>query len=158
MLKHARLLSLSLLVAAAAQVNAETTTFQVLLEITESCTIDAADLDFGSEVRTTTSSELTGTGSVTVECSSGTPYEIGLSNGENFNSTRRMANGSNYVPYALYKDSGHSQAWLNTGGDRVSGTGDADEQTINVYGVVAAGSLNVPQGAYSDTITATITY
>ena len=62
------------------------------------------------------------------------------------------------LAYALYQDSAHTINWGNTvGTDTVSGTGNGSAQTLTVYGEVPAGQSVTP-GAYTDTITATITY
>jgi len=159
MLKPVYLLSLSLLAATVIQA-AETTTFDVKLVITESCDITAAaatDVDFGTEVRSSLQDDATGT--LTVNCSSGTPYAIGLSDGGNaLSGQRRMyAGATDYVPYELYREAGRSSRWGNTGvSDRVAGTGTAASQVISVYGRVP--SLNFAAGSYADVITATITY
>jgi spore coat protein U-like protein len=158
MLKPVYLLSLSLLAATVIQA-AETTTFNVKLVITESCDITAAaatDVDFGTEVRSSLSDVTTGT--LTVNCSAGTPYQIGLDDGNNFSSgQRRMGGSPGYVPYELYREAGLSSRWGNTGvSDRVAATGTAANQVVNIYGRVP--SLNYAAGSYSDVITATITY
>lgn len=157
MFKPVCLLSLSLLAAGIAQAD-ETTTFDVTLTITESCDISttaAVDVDFGTEVRSSGNDAATGT--LNVNCSEGTPYQIGLSNGDNFSTTRRMISGANFVPYEIYREAGLNSRWGNTDTtDRVSGTGTAANQAISVYGSVP--SLNYPAGSYSDEITATVTY
>lgn len=144
----------------------DTTSFQVKIVITESCDIHttaATNMDFGTRARSTgqwdTSSNLT------VNCSAGTPYTIGLNNGLHEASAtvsatnRRMAFGTNYVPYGLYQDSGRATLWGNTPGtNTLAGTGTAAAVTVPVYGRVLAASTNVPAGTYVDTVTATITY
>lgn len=58
------------------------------------------------------------------------------------------------LAYALYQDSAHTINWGNTVS---TGTGNGSAQTLTVYGEVPAGQSVTP-GAYTDTITATITY
>jgi spore coat protein U-like protein len=138
----------------AAQAATDSKNFNVTITITESCDIStgaATDVDFGTQARST--GPYTATGNLIVNCSSGTPYDITLGQGANYSSGRRMANGTNYVPYELYSDSGMSTSWVS-----VHGTGTAANQNIPVYGKVLAASTNVPAGAYTDTVTATITY
>ena len=62
------------------------------------------------------------------------------------------------VAYGLYQDSGHGTNWGNTvGTDTVSGTGNGNAQTLNVYGQI--GSQTTPQpGAYADTVNVTVTF
>ena len=80
---------LALVIAAAgtalpAQAATDTTTFNVKIVITESCDIHttaATDVDFGTHARSTTAQQ-TATGTLTVNCTDGTPYNIGLDNGD----------------------------------------------------------------------------
>jgi spore coat protein U-like protein len=69
-----------------------------------------------------------------------------------------MANGANYLGYALYQDSGHATVWGNTPATApaaVAGTGLA--QNTTVYGQVAAGQ-DLPAATYTDTVVATVTF
>ncbi len=60
--------------------------------------------------------------------------------------------------YQLFRDSSHAQNFGNNAGtDTVSGTGNAVLQSIPVYGLIPAGQ-NAGFGAYTDTVTATLTY
>ena len=145
-------------IAGTAQAGTDSTTFNVKIVITESCDIHttaATDVDFGTHARD--SGAVTATGTLTVNCTNSTPYNIGLGNGGNFSGTRRMTDGTNYIGYALYRDSSHTLAWGTTiGTDTLAGTGTAANQTISVYG--RAPSTNAPAGSYNDNVTATITY
>ena len=144
----------------------DTTTFQVQIIITESCDIHttaATDVDFSSHARST--GQWDAAGNLVVNCSTGTPYTIGLSNGTNPSSptvsatNRQMTNGSNVVPYGLYQDGGRTQLWGSTiATDTFGGTGTGVNVDVPVYGRVLAASTNVPAGTYLDTVTATITY
>ena len=70
--------------------------------------------------------------------------------------TRRMANGSNYLPYGLYRTADTSQPWTDQPAEIHSGTGSGANQQISVYGVLPG--ANAPAGVYADTVTATLTY
>jgi spore coat protein U-like protein len=60
--------------------------------------------------------------------------------------------------YALFSDASRTVNWGQTiGTDTVTGTGNGTAQALNVYGQATAGQFVAP-GAYSDTITATVTY
>lgn len=163
------LLALALAAAAAAgsaQAAEDSATFQVRLVITESCTISATaptDIDFLSRVRSTSAVDAQGT--LTVNCSEGTPYQIGLSGGANTAGDttapaageRRMANGATLVPYDLFRDSGRSQFWGNTPGtDTQPGTGTAANQAYTVYARLP--STDFAAGTYADTVTARVVY
>lgn len=155
------------LTAGSALAATTSTQFNVTITITESCTFSttATDVAFGNVVRQTAQ---TATGNLYVTCTNGTPYTIALNNGSHSSGTtttatsRRMYSSatSSYVPYGLYTGSTLATVWgdgTNSTGT-VGGTGTAAQQTVPVYGQVAAASTNVAAGSYSDVVTATITY
>jgi spore coat protein U-like protein len=62
------------------------------------------------------------------------------------------------LSYGLYSNSGYTTNWGQTiGTDTIAGTGNASAQAITVYGQVSSGQYVAP-GAYTDTITVTVTY
>lgn len=142
-----------------------TSNFQAKIVITESCafsTTGASDVDFGTKARSAGGNE-DDNGTLVVNCTTGTPYNIGLSAGAYTGATvttRRMSFGANSIPYSLYRDAARTLNWGNTvGTDTLTGTGNGANQTVTVFGRVAGGAnVNVPAGTYVDTITATITY
>ena len=71
-----------------------------------------------------------------------------------------MTDGSsNYIGYQLYKETGHTNVWGNTGSARVSGTGTGSEVTHMVYGLVPVSSPTAyPAGTYNDTVAITVTF
>jgi spore coat protein U-like protein len=107
------------------------------------------------------------TTTITVTCTNGTSYNIGLNPGLAPGatvSTRAMACttsgtcGSTTLAYALYQPGGTTTNWGQTiGTDTVAGTGTGTAQTLTVNGQIAAG-LTPEAGSFADTITATITY
>jgi spore coat protein U-like protein len=138
----------------------DTANMNVKITITATCDIHTTtptDVDFGTVASTATNVASTG-GVLTVNCTSGTPYAIGLGNGQNYltaSTTRRMINGTtNYVAYGLFSNSARTTAWNSTA--TVSGTGTGGSQTVPVYGTVP--SANAPAGAYTDIVVATVTY
>lgn len=141
---------------------ADTTTFNVTVTITAVCNVDAAaaaDVAFGSQPSTATN--IDAAGALNVQCTTSAPYAIALDNGQNGAdvNSRAMINGATLVPYQLYRNAarGAGDVWGATVGvDDYNGTGDGTVQNIPVYGRVA--SANFPPGAYSDVVTATITY
>ncbi|NML42962.1 spore coat protein U domain-containing protein [Ramlibacter sp. G-1-2-2] len=138
-----------------------TQTFGVKLVVQESCSIGTTptDVDFGTHTRQTTAVNTDAAGSLSINCSSGTPYTIALNGGLNATaSTRQMLSGANVAAYVLYQDSARATPWGNgtTFGTTVSGTGTGAAVATPVYGRLT--SLNFPAGTYSDTVTATVTY
>jgi len=131
-----------------------TDTFQVSITIEDSCTISAVDLDFGSH--STLAALVDADSDITVNCSVGTAYTVGLNQG--VNGARLMSDGSDTVDYELYTSALRVLAWgTNAPVDTVGGTGDGTDQTLTVYGRVPAQATPAP-ATYDDTITATITF
>ncbi len=105
---------------------------------------------------------------MTVKCNS--PYTIYIGDGGNRVATgsrdRQMAQGTQRLPYQLYKDSGRSQVWDATGGTAatngsggVSDTGTSVNQTKTVYASIPLTTALPPvAGSYSDTVIVTVTY
>lgn len=141
----------------------DTQTFNVKLNIISTCDIHteaATDVDFGSQLSTAT--DITAVGELKINCTNGTTYNIGLNEGLNFSSgSRYMKNATNIlVPYDLYQDSSHAQAWGNSiGTDTLTGTGNGTVQPIMIYGKVRTAGENFIAGDdYIDEVTATVTY
>ncbi len=146
----------------------DTTTFKVKLVITESCTISAVtptDVNFGTVARTAAPVTNGVTGQLSVNCSAGTPYTIGLNGGLNSATPatpslgeRRMKHSSapTLVPYDLFQDLGHATFWGNTAGSWFSKNGIGSAELIPVFGFLT--NVNFAAGSYEDTVTATITY
>lgn len=135
-----------------------TTTFGVTSTVQSSCLISGTSLGFG----TYSGSAISMTTTLSVTCSNGTTYNVGLNPGTGHGATvtdRGMTGpGAAWLGYALYQDSGHTTNWGQTvGTDTVAGTGDGSAQTITVFGQLSASQYVTP-GSYSDTITATVTY
>jgi spore coat protein U-like protein len=62
------------------------------------------------------------------------------------------------LSYALFQDAARTINWgVTIGTDTLTGSGNGNAQALIVYGRVATGQLIAP-GAYTDTVTATITY
>ncbi len=102
------------------------------------------------------------TATVTVTCTPGTGFNVGLDNGANFaGGTRRMksATAAAYVPYTLTQDASHATPWGTTiGTNTVAGTAVVLPTLLTVYGRVPAGTTPVAADAYLDTVTVTVTY
>ena len=149
----------------ASQAATETETFDVLLTLLASCTIDqATDMDFGTRTEAAVNAGgITSTSTISVTCSNGTAYDIGLS-GTNGSRNMTSAAGSS-VAYELYQDSGNSTDWDNTNVN--SGTGDSTQQDFTVNGLIPAQTATI-DGAdnidgdtgvdLSDTVTVTVTF
>ena len=133
-------------------------TFTVNATVVASCSVVANDLAFGD---VDPFLGKTGSATMAVTCSSGAAYDVGLSAGTTAGATvaNRLLAGTGFdLPYNLYSDSGHSVVWGNTvDTDTVAGTGNGDAQSLTVYGSIPA-EATAPIGAYSDSITVTVTF
>lgn len=132
--------------------------FTVQANVVPNCNVTAQNINFGDHGVLDTAVDATG--AVSVNCTSGTTYDVGLSNGLNGDgpTQRRMMLGDQSVTYGLYRDAARSQPWGNTiGSDTASGTGAGAVQNLTVYGRVPSQSTPAP-GTYSDTVVVTVTY
>jgi spore coat protein U-like protein len=135
-----------------------TTTFAVTATVQSTCLVSATAMAFG----TYTGVAATGTSTVSVTCTNTTTYNVGLNAGlaSGASVTTRQMTGpsSSLLNYALYKDSSRTVNWgVTIGTDTATGTGNGSAQPITVYGAIPANQYVTP-GAFTDTITATITY
>lgn len=121
--------------------------------------VSATDLSFGSQ--TTIASNIDTSSTIGVQCSNSTPYSIGLSAGGGTGATvatRLLTSGAQTIPYAIFRDSNRTQVWGVTAAvDTQGGTGSGAVQSYTVYGRVAP-VANPVAGAYTDTVTITVTY
>jgi len=151
-----------------AQAGTSTANLTVQITITASCTINAATLNFGSVAGTTLATTLqSGSTTVSVTCTNGSPYSIAMDNGANASgSQRRMANAGNFISYNLYTDAAHTNPWTTATSSTTCtttngcflGTGNGSAQTVNIYGNVPATGTAPNTGTYTDTVVMTITY
>jgi spore coat protein U-like protein len=159
------LLSLALgtaFVAAPAAAQSANANLSVDATVTANCTISTSPLSFGN-VNTISGSNVDGTGGISVVCTSGTAWAaeagVGTGSGASF-ASRRMVNGANVLSYNLYTDSGRSTVWGDGSGGTatIASIGSGVAQGITIYGRVNSGQTDVPAGAYTDTISVTVTY
>lgn len=140
-----------------------TATLQVQANVQGNCTLTTTPVFFGTVADSVQS---TTTGSVTVTCTNGTIYRLGLNDGGNSascsGSSRCMkhATAANYLNYDLYSDAAMASRWGTTSGvDDVGATAGAAATTHTVYGRVPAQVLTgFAAGGYTDGITATVTF
>lgn len=135
-----------------------TANLNVTANVITSCTVTAGTLAFG-DYDPVAGANLDQTGSFQVACTKGTSPQIGLDNGANFNVTRRMTNGTDFLGYEIYKETGRTNIWGNTGGGLVTiGPLSSNAlQTQTVYGRVPFGQ-DVGTGNYTDTVVITVTF
>jgi spore coat protein U-like protein len=161
-----KVVSAAALLAGAAAASAATAngTLNVSATVNATCFVDSAGpLNFSSY--NPSLGQQTGNSSVTVRCTNGTQFDIGLDAGKGTGATeasRVMASGSNTLAYSLYQDSALSNVWGNTVGtntvrDTGIGLGSGKAITKTVYGKIPDQPNAVP-GSYTDQVTVTVTY
>lgn len=126
--------------------------------VDNNCLIEAQDINFGKVGLI--DQPLLAEGLLTVTCTPGTSYWIGLNGGTSGShdpNQREMKSASgNVVVYGLYMDTNGSYPWGDINGiNTISGTGSG-EVTVPVYALVQPQSVSV--GVYSDYVIATINY
>ena len=141
-----------------------TTTFTVTATVNTNCKVSAAALTFnytpggGNAANNTT---------VTVNCTTGTPFNTELTAGGTANSTiaqRLLSNGAgSTLQYNLYRDAAWTLVWgVTPGTDAAAGTGGGmgTAVTQTVYGRVVDSATNqaITPGTYTDTITVNVAY
>jgi spore coat protein U-like protein len=145
---------------ASARLHALTATANLTVTATviTSCTVTGGSLAFGN-YDPTLATNLDQNGSFIVACTKGTSPIVGLNNGANFATSRRMSNGTDFLEYEIYKETGRTNIWGNAGGAAVTlgpMTTNAP-QTVTVFGRVTP-AQNVGTGGYSDTVLITVTF
>ncbi|MCC6623145.1 MAG: spore coat U domain-containing protein [Deltaproteobacteria bacterium] len=150
-----------------AHAGTDTANLGVSATVSANCTIATTALAFGEydPVDVNAASGLDGTGTVSVTCTFGADVVIELDEGANEDTgsqpdapLRRLTDGSdNYLSYALHSDAGRTAVWATGAAADVPHTGTGAQVPFTVYGRIAAGQ-NVPEGNYTDTVMATVTF
>ena len=136
-------------------------TVPIKLIVKEDCRINAYNVDLGSAALV--SKFDTASGMVQIICSAQTPYSVGLSDGQNFDTTRRLKHQSknNYIAYDIYKNFS-PQRWGSEGAERWNSTdasiypGVHDGTTRQTYSfttkIIEPSTTIAPEGVYTDTL------
>ncbi len=141
-------------------------TFTVTATVNKICTAaSATNLAFGGY--TPGAGAVTASSAISVKCTKTTPFTVSLNAGTTTGGTmtqRLMANGGSTLQYNLYTSAALTTVFgdgtLSSTTQTGTGTGLATAVSVPVFGQLPDSTINqdaVP-GAYSDTITATITY
>lgn len=147
--------------SAVAAVQTAQTTMAVSAAVVSVCQVAATPMVFGNYVGTgTTPTDATGT--IQVVCNPGTPYQVGLDGGTGGGNTsvRKMksADSTNALNYTLSQNASHTTNWGNNPPtDTKGGIATGNTDTLTVYGEIPAGQAS-PTGAYTDTVTVTLSF
>jgi len=162
----AGLVAAALVATGSASAATTTTTFPVTATVATNCLVSASALAFGTY--TQGNGNVNQTSTVSVNCSLGTTFNVGLNAGATpaaTVTTRKMLNGANQLAYTLFSDTGRTTNWGNTvGTDTVARTGNGfgvgNVVALTVYGQVPDNAANqvLPAGNYTDTVTVTVTF
>ena len=132
--------------------------------VPNNCTVNSPTLSFGTSVNPLSGSNTDATATISVTCTIGTAFHVGLGDGANFSSpNRRMRIGatSDYLNYEIYRDAPRTERFGDSDdtADRVAGTGlGSSANSITAYGRIPSGQTTAAVGAYSDTVGISVTY
>jgi len=150
--------ALALALPLAAEAGTTTTTIAVTATVPQACTVAATAMAFGNYDPTTGTN---GTSTITVNCVASDSVTIDLDSGlhgtlSGAATTRNMQVGGTNLNYQLYSNAARTAVWATGTPNNVTGT--ANLQLIStVYGQIPASQTANP-GAYTDTVTVTLTY
>lgn len=153
----------SLAVVSANAATATPATFNVKLEVLAMCNITAgaaSDIDLGT---VNDGSVKTGNNTIAVACSSGTPYNVGLtsSTNETDGTGTLTVPGGTAIGYVLTQTAGAAGTpWGDTIGTNTlaaTGKGVTAANTHTVYATTTT-PTDVAPGIYDDTVTVNVTY
>lgn len=149
----------------------ESAALSVSLHINESCNLDVSGIH-GFGTWPTGGANLSGValGSVSVRCSSGIHYAVGLDAGQNYDGSRRqLRSGSNVVPYILRAGSSNGPEWGDRGlnavvsdyletypAEALQADGSGQSQNFFIWG--DADISHAQDGSYADTVNITIAW
>lgn len=135
----------------------------VTMTITNDCTtIAAPNISFGSAPLVSAFSPVSQ--SITVICTKGSTYTVGLNNGANaVNNLRNMASGNALLGYDIFKGTGSSR-WGDNGDDRwpsglsSSVSSDGTLRTYQYVARISAAQAPAPAGVYTDTLVVDLSF
>jgi spore coat protein U-like protein len=142
-----------------AQPALRTDTFNVSATVVSSCTVTTTNLNFGSV--SVLSANVDASNSVSVICTSTTPYQVRLDGGvaaATDPTQRKMSLGANKITYGLYRELARSLPWGATDGTNTqAGTGTSSAIGHTIYGRIPP-QTSPPPGTYTDTVVVTISF
>lgn len=124
--------------------------------ISGSCTnVVGADINFGAAINSL-STAIDNSTTMTVNCTSGVPYTIGITSGGN--GARYLGDGAgNFIDYELYSDAGYTSIFQAVGASVYGATGTGADQTHTIYARLPS-QATPAVGTYNDTVTVSVRY
>lgn len=143
-----------------------TSVISLSLTISPDCVINAPNLDFGSAPLISGFDPVTQT--LSVRCTKGQSYSVGIGNGMHASGTqRRLEAGGNYLLYELYQGPSSQMRWGSQGSARRA-SGQADLQPGNYDGLTWQGftyraeilpnQSTPPPAIYTDTLVVDVAF
>jgi spore coat protein U-like protein len=163
LLFRAAIVAIAGLAGARSHAGSASASLNVSASVASNCTISTSALAFGvyDPLVANASTNLDGTGTITIACTKGATSTIALNLGSNASgSSRRMTDGaSNYLTYEMYQDSARLTVWGSSGTAQFTPPAAPSKTARNftVYGRIP-GSQDIPAGNYADTVTATVNF
>jgi spore coat protein U-like protein len=155
-------LALGLVISTQSQAATNTTTLNVGANVLDNCWAYTSMVDFGDF----DGGEVNTNGVIHLICTPDVPYNIALDAGQNYigSGWRVISDGTNVLPYGLFKTSGYAEEWGDSDyddtyayGSSLEGVGDGSVHDISIYARLFANG-GVPSGYYSDVVNVTIHY
>jgi spore coat protein U-like protein len=152
--------ALGLLISGQAQAATATATLDVSATVGVTCSVSTVPVNFGVYE----GEQIGASGSITVTCTPGAPYNIALDAGQFYNGAwRRLTNGTDYLIYGIYNfgyidwgdsDFDSTYRW----GTSVSGTGSGSVNHHSVSAAIMGGAYGLSDGIYADVVGVTVHY
>ena len=158
---YALILLATLCAPLSAMADSSSTYLSVSLTVAPNCQIAVTDLAFGAydPLIANAERELDATADVRMLCTKNAQASIGLDFGRNNQGVlRSMTAGPDRVLYQLFQDASRQKLWgFGENALHIIGVGGREPQRYVVYGRVAGGQ-EVPPGAYTDVVLATVDF
>lgn len=142
-----------------------TSTVSITMNVGADCILSAPPVNFGSAAFVQSFDPITQT--LTIRCSKNAAYSVGINNGQNYSTHRRLRNGSSYISYEIFYPQGSTSRWGYQGAERRSSaeattnasvyTGVTD-QTYTYRAEILSGQPAVPSGTYTDMLTVDVQF
>ncbi|MBI5875131.1 MAG: spore coat protein U domain-containing protein [Deltaproteobacteria bacterium] len=132
-----------------------TGTVGVSASVVQACTLATTNVAF-PQYASGQAAVVNANGNVAITCGSGVPYTYTLNTGlQPSGAQTRMTDTVSFLNYGLYSDAGYSILATNTS-NPTSGTGTV--QNFILYGQVPGAQSGLTAGAYTDTVTVSVTW
>jgi len=137
------------------------TSLNMSIDVNSECIVSASQVDFGDFAGT---SNVSATGSLSVQCTTGVPYNVHLGGGTHPTANGRQladAQGVNFLLYELFQDSAHTNKWGGTDyiyGSPLNAAGNGVVQTYTMYGALYKPQTSMPPGLYKDVVQVVVSW